>query len=59
MDLIILVLVVAFICFAVNWITTNLVTQPTLVRLIWFLTVLVLVFFVLRQLGIAVPNVLR
>lgn len=59
MDLIVLVLVVALICFIVNWITANLVTQPTLVKLIWFLTVLVLGFFVLRQLGIAIPNVLH
>lgn len=59
MDLIILVLVVAVVCYIVNWITTQLVTNPTVVRLVWFLTVLVLIFFVLRQLGIAVPNVIR
>ena len=59
MDLIILVLVIAVVCFIVNWITTQLVTNPNIVKLIWFLTVLVLLFFTLRQLGIVIPNVIR
>lgn len=59
MDLILLVLVVAVIAAIVWWITTTLVKNPTLVQLIWFLTVLVLGFYVLRQLGIVIPNVLR
>lgn len=59
MDLLVLVLVVAAISFGVWWITTNWVKNPTLVQVIWFLTVIVLVLYVLRQLGIAIPNVIR
>ena len=58
MDLILIVLVVAVVSAVVWWITTNLVKEPTLVKLIWFLTVLVLGFYVLRRLGIAIPNVI-
>lgn len=59
MDLIILVLVVAVVSFIVWWITTNLVKNPTLVQLIWFLTVVVLAFYALRALGVSIPNVIR
>jgi hypothetical protein len=59
MDLILLALVVAVVAAIVWWITTNLVKEPTLVKIIWFLTVLVLGFYVLRQLGIAIPNVIH
>ena len=58
MDLILIVLVVAVVSAVVWWITTNLVKEPTLVKLIWFLTVLVLGFYVLRRLGITIPNVI-
>jgi len=58
MDLILIVLVVAVVSAIVWWITTNLVKEPTLVKLIWFLTVLVLGFYVLRRLGIVIPNVI-
>lgn len=59
MDLIILVLVVAVICAIVWWITTNLVTHAMAVKLIWFLTLLVLGLYVLRELGFVLPNVIR
>lgn len=59
MDLIVLVLVVSIICFIVWWITTNLVTHALAVKAIWFVTFLVLAFYVLRQLGISLPNVIR
>ncbi len=59
MDLLILILVVAVICFLVQWITTNLVTNPTAVTLIWFVTIVVLLLYGLRQLGIVIPNVIR
>jgi hypothetical protein len=58
MDLIVLVLVVAVVAAIVWWITTNLVTEPTLVKVIWFVTVLVLGFYILRRLGLAIPNVI-
>lgn len=58
MDLLILVFVVAVVSYGVWWITTNLVKEPTLVKLIWFLTVVVLAIFVMRRLGIAIPNVI-
>jgi hypothetical protein len=59
MDLIQIVLVVGVIAAIVWWITTNLVKDPTLVKVIWFVTVLVLGFYTLRQFGVAIPNVIR
>ena len=58
MDLILLVLVVGIVCFFVWWITTTLITHPRVVQVIWLLTAVVLAFYVLRQLGIAIPNVI-
>lgn len=59
MDLIVLILVVAVICFIVWWITTNLVKNAMAVNAIWFVTILVLAFYVVRQLGFTLPNVIR
>jgi len=59
MDLVILFLVVGIICFIIWWITTNLVQHALAVKIIWFITFLVLGFYVLRELGVSLPNVIR
>lgn len=59
MDLILLLLVVGVICFLVNWITQTLITSPPVRQLVWLLTIIVLVFYVLRSFGVALPNVIR
>lgn len=61
MDLLWLVLVVVVVAGAVRWLTT----QPhwpvpaPLAALLWVVTVVVLVLYVFRALGIAIPNLLR
>ena len=58
MDLVILVLVVALIGWLVYWITTTIPMHPTLRTVIHIMVAVVLVLFILRRLGFAIPNVL-
>ena len=59
MDLVVLVLVLAIIGFLVWLITTKIPMDPMFKLAIQIIVVIVVIFFVLRQLGVVLPNVMR
>jgi hypothetical protein len=59
MDLVLLVLVLAIIGFLVWLITTKIPMDPIVKMAIQILVIVVMILFVLRQLGVAIPNVMR
>jgi uncharacterized membrane protein YfcA len=58
MDLLILVLVVCLVGGGVLWLLNYLAPPDPVRKAIVVLTVIVFILFVLRQLGVAIPNVL-
>ena len=59
MDLITLILGVALLGFLVWLITTKIPMDPIFVTVIYVIVAVAVIFFVLRQFGGSIPNILR
>ena len=59
MDLILLLLVIALIGFVVYLLTTKIPMPPMWATALQLIALLVVILFLLREIGVTLPNVLR